>query len=160
MTDALPPRSHNREEDSPESLRQSIETLAQAIADLDRRLDDATLGLSGEIANARDTTRRVAVEVGNMGEALVRRIETARESSKLNRINQGPRKILANTAIILLLLIVTTILVLNFNDKSNQSRSRDAQPMAWTRSLPMTTASGRLRSNFAKASSLMFRPPV
>lgn len=160
MTNALPSRGHNREEDSPEALRQSVETLAQAIANLNHKLDDATLGLSGEIAEARDTTRRVAVEVGNMGEALVRRIETARISNKMKRTVRLRCVTLISGVMLSLLILAVSILILNVRDILSQSRSREAQPIAWTRSLPITTANGCLRNSLAKATSLMFRPPV
>jgi hypothetical protein len=75
MTNAPPDRRHNREEDSPEALRRSIDVLAEAIAALDRRLDESALRLDRDIDVARATTRRLANEVGLMGEALVRRIE-------------------------------------------------------------------------------------
>jgi hypothetical protein len=76
MADAPPDRRHNREEDSPEALRRSIEALAEAIGKMDRRLDEVELRLEGRIEDGRDTTRRLATEVGLMGEALLRRIET------------------------------------------------------------------------------------
>ncbi len=75
MTDVPPDRRHNREEDSPEALRRSIDVLGEAIANLDRRLDESALRLDRDIDAARSTTRRLANEVGLMGEALVRRIE-------------------------------------------------------------------------------------
>ena len=80
MTDGPPHRWHNREEDSPEALRQSIGELAEAIAQLDRRLDEATLRLDSEVEGARNITRRLATEVGLMGRALVRRIEATPSS--------------------------------------------------------------------------------
>ena len=80
MPEESPDRYHNREHDSPESLRRSVDALAEAVASLDRRLDDATLRLGGEIDGARTTTRQLATEVGRMGEALVRRIEAERVS--------------------------------------------------------------------------------
>jgi hypothetical protein len=78
MTCDRPDPRHNREEDSPEALRRSIESLAQAIAELDRRFDEATLRLDGEVGGARATTRRLATEVGLMGEALIRRMDAER----------------------------------------------------------------------------------
>jgi hypothetical protein len=78
MTDNRLDRRHNREEDSPEALRRSIEALAQTIATLDRRFDEVTQRLDGELDSARTTTRRLATEVGLMGEALVRRMDAER----------------------------------------------------------------------------------
>jgi hypothetical protein len=75
MTDAPPDRRHNREEDSPEALRRSIDSLAQTISALDRRLDEVVLRLDGELDGARVTTRLLATQVGHMGEALIRRMD-------------------------------------------------------------------------------------
>ncbi len=75
MMDGPPDRRHNREEDSPEALRESIRELTNAVAKLDRRLDEATLRLGEEIGGARSITRQLATEVGFMGKGLVKQIE-------------------------------------------------------------------------------------
>lgn len=103
MTDTGPNRGHNREEESPEALRRSIDSLVQAIATLDRRFDEATLRLDGELDGARTTTRRLATEVGLMGEALVRRIdaERARPSIKRRRGSVWPMALAFSCGLVL-----------------------------------------------------------
>ena len=77
MSDELPDRYHNREEDSSDSLRRSIDALADAVSALDRKLDGVTSRLGADVEGARAVTRRLAGDVAQMGEALVRRIEGA-----------------------------------------------------------------------------------
>lgn len=77
MPDDPPDRFHNREADSPESLRRSIDALTEAVSALDRKLDGATTRLGADVDGARAVTRHLASDVAMMGEALVRRIEGA-----------------------------------------------------------------------------------
>ncbi len=77
MPEEPPDRFHNREADSPESLRRSIDALAEAVSALDRKLDDTTIRLGADVDRARATARHLASDVAMMGEALVRRIEEA-----------------------------------------------------------------------------------
>ncbi len=70
MSRRPPDRQHNREQDSPEALRRTIDDLAETVAALGRKLD-------AEVGETRATTRHLAEDVVRMGEALVRRIETA-----------------------------------------------------------------------------------
>ena len=85
MADVPPDRRHNREEDSPEALRQSIEELADSIAQLNHRLKETTLRLEAEVDGARSITRRLATEVGLMGAALVKRIDSKPPQPALNK---------------------------------------------------------------------------
>ena len=112
MTDTPPERDHNREQESPEALRRSIDALTQAVAALDQRLGEVTVRLDGELDSAKTTTRRLATEVGLMGEALVRRIEAER----LRLISAKPRRkpmwslILAMTAASISIVVALFIL--------------------------------------------------
>lgn len=93
MTDPRPDRYHNREEDSPEALRRAIDDLSKAVSDLDQRFDQVTSRLDSDLDGARTITRRLATEVGLMGEALVRRLDnehTRSSSMKQRRISMWP----------------------------------------------------------------------
>ena len=129
MPDALPDRHHNREEDSPEALRQSIEALAEAIARLDSRLDDAALGLKGEIIDARSATRRLAVEVENMGQVLVRRLEPPTTSFKPKAVQQSKTRVIAIAVLLILLSAAAIVVFASKNDSALvffQSRPSDS----------------------------------
>jgi hypothetical protein len=111
MTDKPPDRGHNREQDSPEALRQSIDALTQAVAALDQRLGEVTVRLDGELDGAKNTTRRLATEVGLMGEALVRRIEAERLRMNSAMPRRKPMWSLALGTTLVLISIVAALFI-------------------------------------------------
>ena len=92
-------------------MRLSIEALAEASTNLDRRLDETGLRLDRDIDGARSTTRRLATEVGLMGEALVRRIEAGkpRPTAAKRRIGRIWPLALALTVIVMLAIAWFTV---------------------------------------------------
>ena len=71
-------RFHNQSLQSPEALANTVEDLEAAVKALETRLANVSAGLTQQLQSAEDradhATRRLALEVVEMGEALSRRI--------------------------------------------------------------------------------------
>ncbi len=105
MPDEVTDRYHNREEDSPEALRRSIDALADAVSALDRKLDDVALRLGTDIDGARSVTRHLAGDVALMGEALVRRIEN---TAPAEAATVAPRRRKKRAAVWIMILVLVS----------------------------------------------------
>ncbi|MDQ2861739.1 MAG: hypothetical protein M3T55_13680, partial [Pseudomonadota bacterium] len=71
-SDAPADRRHNREDPSASEMAEMLREVQDALAAADERLD----GLEGAQGNSSLVTRRLAVNVAEMGEALARRMRS------------------------------------------------------------------------------------